>query len=194
MGTNRTHYEILGVAPQATQSDIRRAYRALVVRHHPDTGGSFSSTVTLTQITNAWTVLSDVERRQKYDREIHIDHVAPTINVSYVAQSYTPARFPWRAMLVAMAVGTVLVLVLHALSNPVTPGKPDQLLTSGSCVDITTALSAVEVSCDGPHQAVVQQLVAFDRNCAAGTEPYRDQQGMGLACIVRVDVTASIAN
>jgi curved DNA-binding protein CbpA len=191
MGTRRTHYEVLGVVPTATQSEIRRAYRALVVRHHPDTGGSSSSTATLTQITDAWTVLSDTEKRRKYDRDIHVVHAEPKIDVSYVANSYAPARFPWRAMLFTMAVGAVVVLLLHALSNPVTPGKPDQLLTSGSCVDITTALSAIEVSCDGPHQAVVQQLIAYDRTCATGTEPYRDQQGMGLACIVRVDVTTS---
>ena len=194
MGTSRTHYEVLGVVPTASQSDIRRAYRALVVRHHPDTGGSSTSTATLTQITDAWTVLSDIEKRKKYDREIHVVQTEPKIDVSFVTNSYTPARFPWRGMLIAMAVGTVAVLLLHALSNPVTPGKPDQLLTSGSCVDITTALSAIEVSCDGPHQAVVQQLIAFDRTCATGTEPFRDQQGMGLACIVRVDVAASIAH
>ena len=194
MGTNRNHYEVLGVSPRATQTEIRQAYRALVVRHHPDTGGQFTSTATLTEITNAWTVLSDVEKRRKYDREIQgvVESESPLATTQ--SSSYTPARFPWRAMLVAMGVGAVVVLLLHAMSDPVAPRKPDQLLSAGSCVDITAALTAVEVSCDGPHQAVVQQLIAFDRTCATGTEPYRDQQGMGLACIVRVVVTPNIAH
>ncbi|MCU4740180.1 J domain-containing protein [Natronoglomus mannanivorans] len=38
--TMERHYDVLGVAPDADRSEIRRAYRALLKEHHPDQGGS----------------------------------------------------------------------------------------------------------------------------------------------------------
>ena len=40
-----------------------------------------------------------------------------------------------------------------------------------------------EVSCDGPHDGVVRQLIGFDRICSSDTFGYRDRQGMGIACL-----------
>ena len=62
-----TLYAILGVNPEADTATIRRAYRDLAWRNHPDLGGDVRQMVS---INEAWHVLGDVERRATYDREI----------------------------------------------------------------------------------------------------------------------------
>ena len=57
-------YEVLGVASDASQSDIKKAYRDLVKVHHPDIGGSEER---FKQISEAYETLSDPQKRQDYD-------------------------------------------------------------------------------------------------------------------------------
>ncbi len=58
-------YRVLGVSPQATGSEIKAAYRALVKQHHPDAGGDAT---TILALNAAWEVLGDLERRAAFDR------------------------------------------------------------------------------------------------------------------------------
>ncbi len=58
-------YQVLGVAPLATAAEIKAAYRALVKRHHPDTGGDDQ---TILELNAAWEVLRDVDRRRRHDQ------------------------------------------------------------------------------------------------------------------------------
>jgi curved DNA-binding protein CbpA len=68
-------YAILGLVPDATQDQIRHAYRALLRRHHPDTraaipGGrsAAASDSTLQQVLAAYAILGDTTRRAAYDQ------------------------------------------------------------------------------------------------------------------------------
>ncbi len=58
-------YEVLGVARDATEDDIKRAYRKRARSSHPDAGGDEDE---FKSITHAYEVLSDRERRARYDR------------------------------------------------------------------------------------------------------------------------------
>ena len=80
-------------------------------------------------------------------------------------------------------IAAALVLVAHAFTKPAEPGVPDQLIQAGSCVQIDNEGFAVEVSCTGPHTAVVESFVAFDQTCPAETLAHLDRQGMGKACV-----------
>src|SRR5690606_465840 len=62
----RDYYEVLGVAQDAKAADIKRAYRQLARRYHPDISGD-DRTVTFREVTRAYEVLRDPERRRTYD-------------------------------------------------------------------------------------------------------------------------------
>ena len=62
-----TLYAVLDVNPEADTATIRRAYRELARRHHPDFGGDAAEMV---RINEAWHVLSHAERRATYDRQL----------------------------------------------------------------------------------------------------------------------------
>lgn len=65
----KNYYEILGVNISATSEEIRRAYRILARRYHPDMNPDLSEDKFKT-IAEAYTVLSDSDRRQNYDLEL----------------------------------------------------------------------------------------------------------------------------
>ena len=140
-------------------------------------------------ITQAWNTLSDHSRRRMYDASLRepVAHT-PTTNTSTQSHPYvapvTPARFPWRMLLGFVGIGSVVVVGLNIVSQPGEPRGPDGLISSGSCVVIDATQAAVEVSCEGEHYGTVEQLIGFDMTCRTGTEPYRDRQGMGVACVV----------
>lgn len=191
MDTKKSHYEVLGVSPKADVEEIRRAYRDLARKLHPDMSSSATASVQMAEVNNAWSVLSDGNRRRQYDATLVVSRMYEPTIVTQESEPYrvaVPMRFPWRAMLLAAFVGAVLVLIAHSLTEPGTPGAPDQLITSGSCVDISAQLDVFEVTCSGPHDAVVEQLIGTDRVCPVGTEPFRDRQGMGKACVIRTEV------
>lgn len=189
MADSRTHYEVLGVPNSATLTEIREAYRRRVRSVHPDSAArpSAASGEEMAAITRAWNTLSDHSRRREYDASLRepIARAAPTATRPTVhVAAPTPARFPWRMLLGFVVIGSAVVLVLNVVSQPAAPRGPDGLITSGSCVVIDGTQAAVEVSCAGEHYGVVEQLIGFDMTCRTGTEPYRDRQGMGTACVV----------
>ncbi|REJ04127.1 molecular chaperone DnaJ [Microbacterium bovistercoris] len=58
-------YEVLGVAPDASDDDLRRAFRLQLRRTHPDTGGDAAVFV---RVQRAWELVSTPETRAAYDR------------------------------------------------------------------------------------------------------------------------------
>ncbi|AOA63165.1 DnaJ-like chaperone [Komagataella phaffii CBS 7435] len=63
-------YEILGVDPSATQEDIKRAYRKLALKHHPDKveeSVRVESEALFKEISTAYEILSDEVKRSQYD-------------------------------------------------------------------------------------------------------------------------------
>lgn len=58
-------YEVLAVAPDATEDDLRRAYRLRLRQTHPDTGGDAALFV---QVQRAWDLVGTPETRAAYDR------------------------------------------------------------------------------------------------------------------------------
>ena len=61
----KDYYQILGVDKNSSQDDIKRAYRKLAHKHHPDKGGDANK---FKEVNEAYQVLSDKEKRGQYDQ------------------------------------------------------------------------------------------------------------------------------
>src|SRR5215467_10471224 len=62
------YYEILGVSPKASQSEIRSAYRKLARKYHPDVSRSPESTQQFARLSEAYRVLSNEQLRALYNQ------------------------------------------------------------------------------------------------------------------------------
>eukprot|EP00891_Asterochloris_glomerata_P000736 jgi/Astpho2/736/e_gw1.00015.43.1_t len=83
-GSHPTHYDVLGVRPDATEQELRNAYRAAVLVHHPDKvpvsrqaasdAGSRASgkDMGFLQLQCAWQTLREPNQRQKYDAALQM--------------------------------------------------------------------------------------------------------------------------
>lgn len=72
MGTKRDYYEILGIDQSADSDTIKKAYRKLVKKYHPDSNaGDAKAEERFKEVTEAYNILSDPEKRKLYDRFGH---------------------------------------------------------------------------------------------------------------------------
>lgn len=71
MATKRDYYEVLEIDRNATADDLRRAYRRLAKKHHPDVSKEAGAEERFKEINEAYAVLSDQEQRAAYDRYGH---------------------------------------------------------------------------------------------------------------------------
>ena len=76
------HYEVLGVSNTASQTEIKRSFRTLALKYHPDRNrNSEEAKQKFMQIVEAYEVLSDVQARKTYDS-----------NTQFGYYDYTPVR------------------------------------------------------------------------------------------------------
>lgn len=74
MNTIATHYTTLGVEMNATEQEIKKAFRNKVKKYHPDINPTKEAEEEIRKITEAYEVLSDVEKRKSYDEELKRDN------------------------------------------------------------------------------------------------------------------------
>jgi molecular chaperone DnaJ len=155
-------------------------------------------------ITEAYRVLNDPGRRALYDRSLGSSPTggpgSPRATTSSVRTRSAdvaddevwdfgrpdlnrPARVPWRSLLLVGVVGMFGIVVLAQFSDGIDEAGPDGILRNGDCVDIEPNGDAREVECTGVSDLVVRAFIPFDGTCPGRTEPHRDRQGMGVACI-----------
>lgn len=61
-------YKVLGLDKKATESDIKKAYRKFALKYHPDKGGSKEDEKKFKEVTSAYEILGDKQKRAQYDQ------------------------------------------------------------------------------------------------------------------------------
>ena len=87
----RDYYDVLGVAPDAGADEIKRAYRQLARRYHPDISGDDRAAAFL-EVARAYEVLTNPDRRRTYDASLHarsprIDWLADEVAIDFPSVS-----------------------------------------------------------------------------------------------------------
>ncbi len=80
MANKRDYYEVLGVAKGASADEIKKAYRKLAVKYHPDKNpGNKEAEEKFKEAAEAYSILSDADKKAKYDQFGHagVDGAAP---------------------------------------------------------------------------------------------------------------------
>ncbi|MFL7893384.1 MAG: DnaJ C-terminal domain-containing protein [Anaerolineales bacterium] len=85
----KDYYKVLGVDRKATEDEIKRSYRKLALEHHPDRNpGNKSAEEKFKEINEAYQVLSDPEKKKRYDQ-------LGASYKNYTQQGGSPGNFNW---------------------------------------------------------------------------------------------------
>lgn len=79
MVANSLYYDLLDIQPDATQDDIKKAYKKMILKEHPDKGGDSDK---FKQINEAYQVLSDPNKKELYDR-YGVDYDKPGVGMQH---------------------------------------------------------------------------------------------------------------
>ncbi|MBI4312245.1 MAG: molecular chaperone DnaJ [Chloroflexi bacterium] len=71
MAIKRDYYEVLGIGRDASEEDVKKAFRRLALEYHPDRNKSAEAEERFKEVSEAYQVLSNPEKRSAYDRHGH---------------------------------------------------------------------------------------------------------------------------
>ena len=88
MAGNKTFYDVLGVSKNATNKEIKSAFRKLAQKYHPDAGGDEAK---FKEISEAYDTLSNEKKRKEYDQMLAFGGIPGAGG----ARGYSGQNVPW---------------------------------------------------------------------------------------------------
>lgn len=79
---SKSYYEVLSVSKDCSSADVRKAYKKLAIKYHPDKNKDPKAADAFKKISHAFSVLSDEQKRANYDRFGHEDGLGSTGNTN----------------------------------------------------------------------------------------------------------------
>ena len=134
----RDYYHVLGVSQDAGADEIKRAYRQLARRYHPDISGEDRGTAFL-ELARAYDVLRDPTRRRRYDAQVS----------GWAREGVVDSRAPWFADEVAVDFPSV-ASVLDRMRDAFFGAEPPVTLSARMVLSPREAFDGVTVSLDVP--------------------------------------------
>jgi DnaJ domain len=197
-----TFYEFLGVAPGATETEVRHAYRQLARAFHPDSvGAKVDSDAAMAALNEAWHTLSDPGRRAAYDASLRVTSpksasatrsplsrergvVTDDSYDDLAVHNIGTRRWPAAALMLLVAMAAIFVFSAYALGGSNQNGElAHDPVQPGGCVSIRPGPIALQVSCSRPHYGRVVVRVPNGDRCPIGSEGYYPQGSLDHVCV-----------
>jgi curved DNA-binding protein CbpA len=135
----KDYYDILGVPRDASQDDIKRAYRILAQQFHPDKENG--SEKRFKEVNEAYRVLSGASSKMDYDRKYDTgfdeDEAVPPAPKSTTTQKPAKRKNYWVGVLTSVVVFSLVRLAMGGLSSPSTTTN-----VPASSPEVNTAVAA----------------------------------------------------
>ncbi|MEY2402577.1 MAG: curved DNA-binding protein [Acidimicrobiaceae bacterium] len=197
----RSHYEVLGVSPRASDDDLRRAYLDRAREEHPDrhvdAGAAERADAEwrMQEVNEAWRVLGNPRRRRRYDIErmpetvfaSRSDGTMPSDHrpdASVLEEIDTTTRIirglPW--MILVFVLFAIFVFTAYAATggDKSTPRPSNNL---ARCVAVATGPTVAPSPCGTPGARLVIAEVDTNQQCPLGSERLQPSTGTTVYCL-----------
>lgn len=179
MAEKRDYYEILGVDRNATEKEIKSAYRKLAMKYHPDRSDAPDAEERFKEISEAYAVLSDPEKRRQYDQFGHA-------GIGQYSQEDLFRSVDFEDLLRGFGFGTDSIFDIFFGRGRHGPVRGSDLRYDLE-ITLEQAASGLETTIEVPRTEVCR--TCSGTGAKPGTSPVRCQSCHGTGQITRTQVT-----
>ena len=183
------YYKILGVSPDSTKSEIRKAFHVKARKNHPDKGGDNDS---FKECRDAFNVLSDDSRRQEYDQRTPANAVVNRISLP-IAALYKESTHVVPFQKKNGGVGSVSVVVPAGAANHMRVVTPVADAVGGRVVSVICYLPSSEFKISGRDITVEANLTLEQALCSVPFKIMRPDGAIISVCAHRGTVMSPSA-
>jgi curved DNA-binding protein CbpA len=117
----KNHYRILGVKADATQEEIKKSYRKLAFKFHPDkNNGDLAVSDRFTEIQEAYQILSNIQKRKTFDKFWKIYLNEQSIYLPMEEENVSPTR-DYTNLYIFLAAVAIIVITIFAIYYSIKP-------------------------------------------------------------------------